>query len=115
MVRIQRLCAKRALQGPVAVAPVEAVDLVLGQIYGENTHDAMFGRLDPDLLGHASTSRGRARRLRAKRSIAAMRTATPISTCSWITLRLMSSAISPSISTPRFIGPGCMTMASGLA
>ena len=29
--------------------------------------------------------------------------------------RLMSSASSPSISTPRFIGPGCMTMASSLA
>ena len=57
----------------------------------------------------------RARRLRARRSIAAMRTATPISTCSWMTLTLMSSASVPSISTPRFIGPGCMTMASGLA
>jgi hypothetical protein len=44
-----------------------------------------------------------------------MRTATPISTCSWMTLTLMSSARSPSISTPRFIGPGCITMASGFA
>src|SRR5690606_6052960 len=54
-------------------------------------------------------------RLRASSSITAMRTATPISTCSWMTLTLMSSANSPSISTPRFIGPGCMTMASGFA
>ena len=39
-----------------------------------------------------------------------MRTATPISTCSRITLRAGSSATALSISTPRFIGPGCMTM-----
>ena len=45
----------------------------------------------------------------------AMRTATPISTCSRMTLRSMSSASSPSISTPRFMGPGCMIRASGLA
>ena len=44
-----------------------------------------------------------------------MRTATPISTCSWMTLRSRSSATSESISTPRFIGPGCMISASGLA
>jgi hypothetical protein len=43
-----------------------------------------------------------------------MRTATPISTWSVITERL-PSAIAGSISTPRFIGPGCITMASGLA
>src|SRR5690606_21608623 len=54
-------------------------------------------------------------RLRANSSITAMRTATPISTCSWMTLTMMSSASRPSISTPRFIGPGCMTMASGFA
>ena len=47
--------------------------------------------------------------------MAAILTATPISTWSWITERVMSSARSPSISTPRFIGPGCITMASGLA
>src|SRR3546814_8748303 len=45
----------------------------------------------------------------------AMRTATPISTCSVIVERAGSSAMLLSISTPRFIGPGCMTMASGLA
>ena len=44
-----------------------------------------------------------------------MRTATPISTCSWMTERSRSSATSESISTPRFIGPGCMISASGLA
>ncbi len=44
-----------------------------------------------------------------------MRTATPISTCSRITLRSGSSATALSISTPRFIGPGCITSASGLA
>ena len=44
-----------------------------------------------------------------------MRTATPISTCWRMTLRSMSSATSLSISTPRFIGPGCMMSASGFA
>ena len=44
-----------------------------------------------------------------------MRTATPISTWARIRLRSMSSAISLPISTPRFIGPGCMISASGLA
>src|SRR5690606_31269503 len=48
-------------------------------------------------------------------SSTAMRTATPISTCSRISDREMSSATSESISTPRFIGPGCMISASGLA
>ena len=51
----------------------------------------------------------------ASTSSTAMRTATPISTCSPITLRSGSSATALSISTPRFIGPGCMTMASGFA
>src|SRR6202007_711305 len=45
----------------------------------------------------------------------AMRTATPNSTWSRIRLRSISSATSESISTPRFIGPGCITSASGLA
>src|SRR3546814_13094086 len=40
----------------------------------------------------------------------AMRTATPISTCSVIVERAGSSAMLLSISTPRFIGPGCMTI-----
>src|SRR6185369_6090537 len=54
-------------------------------------------------------------RLRVRASRHAMRTATPISTCSRMTDRLISSATSESISTPRFIGPGCMIKASGLA
>ena len=44
-----------------------------------------------------------------------MRTATPISTCSRMSERSMSSASSLSISMPRFMGPGCMIEASGLA
>src|SRR6185503_12303025 len=55
------------------------------------------------------------RSARVRISRQAIRTATPISTCSWITLRPKSSATSLSISTPRFIGPGCMMSASGLA
>ena len=43
-----------------------------------------------------------------------MRTATPLATCSRMTDR-DPSATSDAISTPRFIGPGCMTMASGAA
>ena len=54
-------------------------------------------------------------RLAASASSTAMRTATPISTWSRIRLRSGSSATALSISTPRFIGPGCMTSASGLA
>ena len=44
-----------------------------------------------------------------------MRTATPISTWSWIRLTARSSATSESISTPRFIGPGCITRTPGAA
>ena len=43
-----------------------------------------------------------------------MRTATPISTCSRMS-DCAPSATMESISTPRFIGPGCITSASGLA
>src|SRR5690606_26489136 len=46
--------------------------------------------------------------------ITAMRTAMPFVTCGRITER-GPSATAESISTPRLIGPGCMTMASGLA
>ena len=53
-------------------------------------------------------------RLRASASSTAMRTATPISTCSRISDCAPSATIE-SISTPRFIGPGCITSASGLA
>src|SRR5271155_5776634 len=53
-------------------------------------------------------------RLRASASSTAMRTATPISTCSRISDWAPSATIE-SISTPRFIGPGCITSASGLA
>src|SRR5262249_15618475 len=53
-------------------------------------------------------------RFRDSASSTAMRTATPISTCSRIS-EWAPSATSESISTPRFIGPGCITSASGLA
>ncbi len=43
-----------------------------------------------------------------------MRTATPLATWSRMTER-PESAMSEAISTPRFMGPGCMTIASGLA
>ena len=46
--------------------------------------------------------------------ITAIRTAMPNVTCGRITLR-EPSATGESISTPRFIGPGCMTIASGFA
>ena len=48
------------------------------------------------------------------RSSTAIRMATPFLTCSVITDRELS-ARAPSISIPRFIGPGCMTIASGFA
>ena len=43
-----------------------------------------------------------------------MRTATPFATWSRMTDR-PESAMSEAISTPRFIGPGCMTIASVFA
>jgi len=53
-------------------------------------------------------------KLRASASSTAILTATPISTCSRMS-DCAPSAISVSISTPRFIGPGCMTSAPGFA
>ena len=65
---------------------------------------------DQDQPAHAAAFRSR-----VSMSRQAMRTATPSSTWSRMALRSMSSATVPSISTPRFIGPGCMISASGLA
>ena len=45
----------------------------------------------------------------------AILTATPNSTCSFITLLFISSAKFVSISIPLFIGPGCIIKASSLA
>src|SRR5699024_7665155 len=47
----------------------------------------------------------------SKRYSTAIRTATPLVTCSTMT-ECSSSATSALISIPRFIGPGCMTMES---
>src|SRR3546814_4020372 len=60
---------------------------------------------------HAQPSTPRARRVRTSRH--AIRTATPISTCSVIAECSGWSATFDAISTPRFIGPGCITSASG--
>ena len=46
--------------------------------------------------------------------ITAMRSGTPLATCSRMS-DLSPSAAASSISTPRFIGPGCMTTAVGLS
>ena len=53
-------------------------------------------------------------KFRESASSTAMRTATPISTCSRIS-DCAPSATMESISTPRFIGPGCITSAPGFA
>ena len=50
----------------------------------------------------------------ASRYSTAIRTATPLVTCSRMT-EFGASATSDAISTPRFIGPGCMMITSGLA
>ena len=65
------------------------------------------------LCGAASASESSVGQRRTAWSTA-MRTATPISTCSRMTDCAPSATIE-SISTPRFIGPGCITSASGLA
>src|SRR6185437_14374829 len=57
---------------------------------------------------------GRVGQLPASMLITAIRTAMPNVTCGRIT-EWAPSATAESISTPRFIGPGCMTIASGLA
>src|SRR5260221_13571091 len=65
--------------------------------------------------GRAHGIAGPLPRSRVNSSRQAMRTATPISTWWRMTLRSMSSATSLSVSTPRFICPGCIIIASGLA
>ena len=73
--------------------------------------DAGVGEQDRAAVGQHVQAFGR---LRASASSTAIRTATPISTCSRISDCAPSATIE-SISTPRFIGPGCITSASGLA
>src|SRR5690606_8297770 len=75
---------------------------------GRGVHDPRVG--DDDRGAHADTCEGSASRA----SRTAIRTATPISTW-WVMTERGPSAMAGSISTPRFIGPGCITMASGLA
>ncbi len=78
----------------------------------EGSIEARIGEQDGAAIGqHGHHALGR---LRASASSTAMRTATPISTCSRIS-DCAPSATMESISTPRFIGPGCITSASGLA
>ena len=64
-------------------------------------------------VGHAGTPSGSLPAPR-RSNRTAMRTAIPLVTCSVIT-DCVNSPGPTSISTPRFIGPGCMTRASGLA
>src|SRR5581483_8805940 len=64
--------------------------------------------------GHAATGAAAPSRPSTARSSTAMRTATPQLTCWRITARGPSATCGAS-STPRLIGPGCMTIASGLA
>ena len=76
-------------------------------------------RIDDPRIGEQDAGGGRRAhhafgKLRDSASSTAMRTATPISTCSRIS-DCAPSATAESISTPRFIGPGCITSASGLA
>ena len=66
------------------------------------------------LKGQDMTELGLLQRAGAIASSTAMRTATPISTWSRMTLREWSAMVD-AISTPRFMGPGCMISASGLA
>ena len=73
--------------------------------------DARVGEQDRAAVGQHAQAFGK---LRDSASSTAMRTATPISTCSRIS-DCAPSATAESISTPRFIGPGCITSASGLA
>ena len=84
----------------LGLQPLGDVDVAITDIDGD-------GRQDLVQLGR--------RRLRVSTSRQAMRIATPISTCRVMIERSIRSATSLSISTPRFIGPGCITSASGRA
>jgi hypothetical protein len=94
---------------------VERGDLPVGNVdrsrlvaAGRRIDDARIGDPDPGSRLPAP--------LHAEPSsdITAMRTAIPKVTCGRMTLCL-PSATGESISTPRFMGPGCITIASGLA
>src|SRR5690606_39590482 len=98
--------ADRPIEGDVGDGAVFDEDGAPGIGAGGRIDDA--GVFDEQGAGHGSFLAGR------RASSTAMRTATPISTWSVMT-EAGPSAMAGSISTPRFIGPGCMTMASGLA
>src|SRR5690606_17125047 len=96
----------------------DRVDPSLNEAHGTGDHPgwrndlAAAHRHAPQLLQPQPSTR-RARRVSTSRQ--AIRIATPIST--WVVMieRSGRSATELSISTPRFIGPGCMTIASGAA
>src|SRR6185295_3012103 len=107
--RVERLVGLEAVgrlveRGDLAVHDEDRTDLVP---IARRVDDAGARDLEPgslSLVPHADPSM----------LITAMRTAMPNVTCGMITL-CGPSATDESISTPRFMGPGCITMASRLA
>ncbi len=104
--------ARDALRRSMGLAHLAGARIFAQSSFGENPPKRAIGCL---VQRARSAKRYPSPRASANSESTAMRTATPISTWSWITERVRSSAIAPSISTPRFMGPGCMTMASALA
>src|SRR5690606_17722198 len=85
-------------------APVDATQRA--GLDAARRHDPAAGENERADLFHAHPSTPRARRVSTSRQ--AMRMATPISTWSVMIERPGMSATVLSISTPRFIGPGCI-------
>ncbi len=92
---------------PEGAAPIATI-LPGCDVERSNTVDAVGG-IDQAAVGDLNLHP-----LPAMMLITAIRTAMPNVTCGRITER-SPSATAESISTPRFIGPGCMTMTSGFA
>src|SRR3569833_2159542 len=98
---------RRAHRGEAAVGDPEVADLV--DLVGRVDHAAVA-----EHEAHQATFPSTSGILPMHMAITAMRTAMPWVTCCRITERGPSATLD-AISTPRLMGPGCMTMASGLA
>ena len=101
-------CVDDAARMPAGRRHADGRDLAGGDVHRRLAVDPVRG------IDQAAVGDFQFHRLLAIMLITAMRTAMPNVTCGRITARSLS-ATAESISTPRFIGPGCITIASGLA
>ena len=106
------VCVDRAGRAKAGRRLAEGNDAAVGDVNVGLPVDVV-ARIDDAAVGNTDQSIVHAW-FPARRLMTAMRTAMPKLTWERMTACL-PSATSEAISTPRFIGPGCMTMASGLA